>query len=48
MIKSKKNNQGGTVPPQAEKKKVRNHIAPLDFLPLLRFRPGGIGKELVV
>jgi hypothetical protein len=29
-----------------KKKEVRNHIAPLNYLPLLRFHPGGVRQEL--
>jgi hypothetical protein len=30
------------------KEMARNHIAPLNFLPLLHFCPGGVRKELDV
>ncbi len=29
-----------------KKKEVRNHTAPLNHLPLLRFHPGGVRQEL--
>jgi hypothetical protein len=31
-----------------EKKEVRNHIEPLNHLPLLRFHPGGVQQELAI
>jgi len=34
--------------PVAKKNMASNHIASLNFLPLLHFCPGGVQKELIV